>query len=324
MNLSASPRHTIAAVSLRTGLSQDLLRTWEKRHGLVHPERSASGRRLYSDQDVDLLVLVKAGLEQGLRIGDLAPLDREGLQRLSAAAAGPAAGPGPLGSEEARAIGAEGEARDIDPARHLEQCLERVADYDASGLWRELSGASVALSLPTLLESVLVPLLHSVGASWTRGTLRIGQEHLVTVAVRSLLEGLLRRRQPNPGAPRLLASTPSGQRHELGALMAALLAGEAGWEAVYPGPDLPAEELAQLARKLGVQVLALSLTPPTEAVLSEDLARLRELLPPGVTLLLGGSAVPPTPAGPGIRRLQSLAQLTAVLADVRRPVSSPT
>ncbi|MFA7331311.1 MAG: MerR family transcriptional regulator [Candidatus Delongbacteria bacterium] len=322
MTPSTRPRHTIAAVALRTGLSQDLLRTWEKRHALVRPGRSESGRRLYSDQDVEFLLLVKGGLERGLRIGDLVPLDREALVRLtapSAAAADPAADTAVLASR--RPAGESQAAADPDPARRLASCLGRVDGCDAAGLWRELNRASVDLSLPALLDSLLVPLLRDVGEAWTEGRVRIGQEHLVTVAVRSLLEGLLRRRQAAPGAPRLLAGTPSGQRHELGALMAALLAGEAGWDAVYPGPDLPAEELAQLARRLGAQALALSLTPPVDATLALELARLRELLPPEITLLLGGGAVPLTPTGPGIRRLDSLAQLPIVLAALRRPVS---
>ena len=51
-------------VTRRTGLSADLLRAWEKRYEVVKPARSPSGRRLYSDADVEyhLKTLARLGL----------------------------------------------------------------------------------------------------------------------------------------------------------------------------------------------------------------------------------------------------------------------
>jgi len=251
----STPRHTIAAVALRTGIGQDQLRTWERRLGLLSPGRSQGGRRLYSDADVARLLLVKAALATGLRIGDVSRLDAAGLEALT----GGATAPRGLAAEEP-----SGSRPDTDPSRWLESCLRRLAACDAPGLAEDLGRASVECSLPRLLDGLVLPLLAEVGEGWREGRLRIGQEHLASVAVRQLLERLRAARRARPGAPRLLSGTLSGQRHELGALLAALWAAEAGWETIHAGADLPAEELVLLAGRVQARVLALSLSLPVD------------------------------------------------------------
>ena len=58
------------------------LRVWEQRYGVVSPHTSESGQRLYSDQDVDRLRLLKALVKSGHAIGTIARLDREALESL--------------------------------------------------------------------------------------------------------------------------------------------------------------------------------------------------------------------------------------------------
>ena len=50
--------HPMRLVVLRTGLSPDLLRSWEKRYGAVQPDRSPGGQRMYSAADVERLSLL--------------------------------------------------------------------------------------------------------------------------------------------------------------------------------------------------------------------------------------------------------------------------
>jgi MerR HTH family regulatory protein/GAF domain len=61
---------TLKAVSRRTGVPAATLRTWERRYGFVHPMRSASGYRLYGDEEIARVLQVKHLLEQGVRIGE--------------------------------------------------------------------------------------------------------------------------------------------------------------------------------------------------------------------------------------------------------------
>lgn len=61
------PLFSIGAVARMLELSAATIRTWEARYGLVLPERSQGGQRLYSRDQVDQLRFVKGQVEGGRR-----------------------------------------------------------------------------------------------------------------------------------------------------------------------------------------------------------------------------------------------------------------
>ena len=75
-------RHPIQVAARRSGLSQDTLRAWEKRYGVVEPARSGGRQRLYSDQDVERLRLLRSAVEEGRRISEVANLSAKELTAL--------------------------------------------------------------------------------------------------------------------------------------------------------------------------------------------------------------------------------------------------
>src|SRR3954468_352843 len=74
--------HPIQVVTRRTGVSADVLRVWEKRYAVVTPVRSASGRRLYSDADIERLRLMVQATRTGRTIGQVAALPSAALVEL--------------------------------------------------------------------------------------------------------------------------------------------------------------------------------------------------------------------------------------------------
>ena len=70
-------RHPIGVVAERTGLSLDVLRVWERRYGVVAPERDTAGRRVYTDSDVERLRLLSRATAAGRSIGQLAQASTE-------------------------------------------------------------------------------------------------------------------------------------------------------------------------------------------------------------------------------------------------------
>lgn len=91
------------------------------------------------------------------------------------------------------------------------------------------------------------------------------------------------------GGRRLVAATPLGELHELGALLCALLAGAAGWEVLYLGPNLPAAEIVEAAARGRATAVAISLTSAARRETEVDLRHLVEKLPPALPLLAGGA-----------------------------------
>ena len=74
----------IGAVSRITGLSGHTLRKWETRYQAVVPQRTESGRRLYSQQQIQRLLLLKELSAQGFPIGQVGRLSDAELQALRA------------------------------------------------------------------------------------------------------------------------------------------------------------------------------------------------------------------------------------------------
>jgi len=271
-------RHTIAVVSRQTGITQLLLRAWERRYEAVVPERTSTGRRLYTDEDVKKLRLLRLLTEAEHRISDVASLSTPELEGLAAEIVPvPVPAPRPTDAEAA-------------PDRLLGEALQAVADMDAATLERVLRHASVVLSRPVLRRELIEPLLVEIGERWRVGSLRVAHEHLATAIIRTFLANLRNSAAP-AGAPAMVAATPSGQLHELGALITASQAAEAGWNVYYLGANLPAEDIAATALEKGARLVALSLVyPGGDPATGEQLRTLRQALGADVTLLVGGAS----------------------------------
>jgi len=76
-----APRYRIGAVCRLTGISQHVLRVWEKRYAVVVPERSETRRRLYRESDINRLALLKALVDRGQAIGSIAGLSNAELEQ---------------------------------------------------------------------------------------------------------------------------------------------------------------------------------------------------------------------------------------------------
>lgn len=272
-------RHPIRVVARRTGLTRDVLRAWEHRYGAVSPLRTPGGQRLYSDADIERLRLLRHAIEAGRRIGQLADLTRDELARLV--------------QEDERAslhvIDADRVARrQAAPERFLAQCLAAVHDMDALELDAVLCRAAASLEAMSLIDHVITPLMIEIGDLWWDDKLLPGHERMVTGVVRRTLDNLRRSVQQAEGLG-LVVATPSGQHHEIGAMLAAAAAAAEGWRVTYLGANLPASSIAMAAERTGAVAVALSLIyPADDPALAGELRTLRAALPDEIMLIVGG------------------------------------
>ena len=311
MELNSPPQHPMAVVTRKTGLRADVIRAWERRYSAIVPRRTPGNRRLYSDDDVRRLLLLRRALDAGWQISQVANLPDPEIEALVAA---------DVTDHTPPAHAATGDA-----SGHIERCLAAIAELDSEQLERVIGEASVALSRVELLDSMLVPLMEKVGEACAAGSLRTAHEHMTTAVVRTHLDSLHPAYPPSPTAPCLLVTTPSNQNHELGALFVLAASRIEGWRTVYLGPNLPAEEIAAAARQRRATILALSVTfPGDDPVIAQELRRLGPLLPASTTVLVGGRSAASYREvldEIGARRLDDLAQLRGFLQTA--PLPSP-
>jgi DNA-binding transcriptional MerR regulator len=74
------PVFSIGAVARVLGIPVPTLRTWEDRYGVVAPERSAGGHRLYSRQQLEQLRFLRDQVSAGLSPADAHRLLSERLR----------------------------------------------------------------------------------------------------------------------------------------------------------------------------------------------------------------------------------------------------
>ena len=68
-------KYPIKVVSQMTGISEFVIRAWEKRYDAVIPSRTESNRRLYSEEDIEKLRLLNDAVQKGHNIGGIARLN---------------------------------------------------------------------------------------------------------------------------------------------------------------------------------------------------------------------------------------------------------
>ena len=275
--LAHDPRHPIAVVAERTGLSLDVLRAWERRYSAVTPSRSQGGQRLYSDADVERLRLIHAASSAGRSIGQVAAMSTEALSALAAEDASVRSAVPP-------------QAHSLRAAETLDAAVAHTRALQSAALAGELRRAATSLGVASFVDQVAAPLMRRIGDEWHAGSLTIAQEHLATAVLRDLLVETMRGFSAPPGAERIVVATPAGERHEIGAAIVGASAAAEGFNVIYLGADLPAADIVAATRAAGARVVALSIVYAEERRrLLDEVRRIREALPPDIRLIIGGA-----------------------------------
>ena len=275
--------YPLRAVARLTGLAPELVRAWERRYQVVTPIRTPGGTRRYTEADLERLRLLKAAVDSGHRIGSVASLDVAALKQISSPA-----------------IGTSG---------RLDEILRALDALEGAESQRLLSLQLSALGATRFARDVALPLIYEIGERWANGKMGMAQEHLATGVLRSLLGASLQPTASSLLGRRIIFATPTGERHELGLLMAALTSLGAGANPLYLGPELPVEDLLGAVEDTGAAALAIGLVtlPATEA--ERIVSALRGGLSDNVQLWLGGTGAMAINTQPGIEKIGSLEDL---------------
>lgn len=270
-------RYTIGELSSRTGISTHTIRAWEKRYGAISPERTDSNQRLYSEDQLHRLQMIKQATDRKHPISRVAQLSDQDLSNLVTLI------PSRVGQS-------------IVPSSELDfvsEALAAIEKLNEEDLHHALRRSSASLGLEEMLDSVILPLLTEIGNRWETGSMRIFQEHLATSTIRTFLAEKLAALNPRIDTPRLIVTTPKNQMHEIGALLVGIAATIQNWNVVYLGPNLPFQEIADAAAKSRADAIALSIVfPLSDQDLAEELVNLRRLVGDSMPIFVGGSGIP--------------------------------
>ena len=266
-------RLQIGELSRRTGVRTDTLRAWERRYGLLRPERSDGGFRLYGPEDEQRVIRMKTLIDSGVSAAEAARL------ALESSAPGVAAATG----------GAAVWALDVQ-AERLRLALERFEEAEANTL---LDEALAGLTVETVADHIVLPAMRAIGERWESGEVSIAQEHFATGVLRGRMLSVARNWGAGSG-PRALLACPPGEDHDLGLVVFGVVLRARGWRITYLGPDTPIETIAETAKQLRPDAIVIAALDPEPF---ERAARELSKLASESRLLIGGAG-----AGPAIAK----------------------
>jgi len=143
--------YQIRTVAMLTGLQEHNIRTWEKRYNLLEPKRTPSGRRLYSEADVQYLALLRQLVDRGHPIGSLVTMPRAELTDLLNRDGSNGAGSAASGEE---AAASQRSQRTMVVGSQIQAMLEREA-----GRLPELSVVETFPNITAIEPSAAVPVV---------------------------------------------------------------------------------------------------------------------------------------------------------------------
>lgn len=248
----------IGELSRRLGVSDHVLRAWERRYGLLRPVRSAGGFRLYTEADLRRVRRMQDHLARGLSAAEAARAAIEEEQ----AALRPAPDPGP--GQLAAA------------ARALATALDEFDEPAAQAVMDRLLSS---LTVELVIREVLIPYLHELGERWQRGAVSVAQEHYASSVVRERLAGLGRGWGHGHGPRAMLACLP-GELHDIALIAFAVVLHRHGWRIDYLGANTPLDDLARaVAATRPDLVVVAAAAPELFDRASGELARLAATAP---------------------------------------------
>ena len=270
----------IGELSRRLGVSDHVLRAWERRYGLLRPVRSAGGFRLYSEADEMRVRRMQAHLTQGLSAAEAARAVL-GEDIPAEADFSPAAGPHQAPAAAGELSGAFRQALDAFDEPAAQAVLDRLVSD---------------LSVPAMLREVVMPYLAELGERWARGTASIGQEHFASNVIRGRLAGLARGWGSGHG-PRAVLACPPGELHDLALMVFGIVLNRNGWTIDYLGMSTPVEELTRTVGATHPDLVVVAATLPDN--LAPHATQLTELAGRAPLALAGPGATPQIAAAVG-------------------------
>ena len=227
----------IKAVVSQTGLNPATIRAWERRYGLPCPTRTVGGHRQYSQSDIDIIKWLIARQDEGVSISHSVDLwhsfvdkGEDPLQAETAAAKKPAGRVAPV---------FEGEQIDQLRKAWVSACLA----YDREKAEQVLVRAFALYTPETVCVELLLNGLVEVGNGWYNGAVTVQQEHFTSALSLQRLEMLISATPPPTRPERIIVATAPGDFHIFSPLLLTFLLRRRGWDVIYLGANVPADEL---------------------------------------------------------------------------------
>lgn len=254
----------IRTVSQLTGVNPITIRAWERRYGLIKPHRTPKGHRLYTQEDIDLIIEVVTLLEQGMTV-----------------------------SQARHTVAAPARAAQNSPepddywGKHQRRMINAIARYDELALEATYNDALSLYPIDVVTARLITPLLKTLGERWQNHDAGIAEEHFFGAYLRNKLGARLHHMNRQTHGPLVIAACLPGEYHEVGLLLFCISLANLGYRLVQLGGNMPLEQIPQVAERSVADAVVLSgSVDPCKEVLAHQLPAMLERL--RIPVFIGG------------------------------------
>jgi DNA-binding transcriptional MerR regulator len=220
--------YTIRELENLSGIKAHTIRIWEKRYGLIAPQRTSTNIRTYCNSELKKLLNVSILNRNGLKISKIARLSQDEI------------------------------ITKINQYTHditsMESQVERLTmamiDLDEFMFEQVLARSIILFGFEDAVIRVLYPFFVRIGLMWQAGSVNPAQEHFISNLVRqkffAVIDGLVVNH--GSGIRKFVFFLPEGELHEIGLLFFCYLAKKRGHLTLYLGQSMPLDELSDVSR----------------------------------------------------------------------------
>jgi len=219
-------KYSIKDIERISGIKAHTLRIWEKRYGIIEPNRTDTNIRYYTNDDLKKILNIAILNNYGIKISKIVGLSIEELHE--------------------RVI--EISSEEVEENLQIESLVIAMVEVDEARFEKILSNCTLRLGFEQTVMNIFYPFFRKVGILWQAGAINPAQEHFISNLIRQKLivaidsQGMMVKQ----GARKFLLFLPEGELHELGLLFYSYLIQKAGHKVIYLGQSVPLDDVAKV------------------------------------------------------------------------------
>jgi DNA-binding transcriptional MerR regulator/methylmalonyl-CoA mutase cobalamin-binding subunit len=261
--------YKIKDIEILTGIKAHTIRIWEKRYGMLIPERTDTKIRTYTDADLSFLLNISLLNKRGVKISKIATMGTEAIHNMVA---------------DIRLT------TSVDNAE--EKLILALLELDEQLFRNTLTDLINEKGLEATFTDHLIPFLDRIGVMWLVNSISAAQEHFISNLIRQkVISEIDKLPIPVKNKESILIFLPEHDWHEIGLLFYQYLLRSKGFCTYYLGQSLPYDSLIDCIERLQPTVVLSSwLTAVDEHFIVGYFKQLRNDAPQ-IRILAGGAQI---------------------------------
>jgi DNA-binding transcriptional MerR regulator len=228
--------YSIKDLERLTNVKAHTLRIWEKRYGIVDPNRSDSNIRSYTDEDLKKLLNVSILNRHGIKISKIANMSVQELNQKIMEVIKP----------------------ESDYLSQIESLVVSMIELNEERFEKILNQSIIKIGFEESLYHIIYPFFEKIGILWQTGTINPAQEHFISNLIRMKLFVAIDSLPNvfNPQAKKIVLFLPEWELHEIGLLTYYYLAKKHGFKVYYLGQNVPLYDLFAVSSTIEPDIIA--------------------------------------------------------------------